>query len=62
MNKGKSAASLCRMVVMRFPDMLCEFYFVKNCKIINNPATTEVKEIFAQIWNPQNLRKNFDNV
>jgi hypothetical protein len=52
MNKGKSAASLCRMVVMRFPDMLCEFYFVKNCKIINNPATTEVKEIFAQIWNP----------
>jgi hypothetical protein len=27
-----------------FPDMICNFYFVKNHKIANNSAATEARE------------------
>ncbi len=43
-NEGKSAASLCRQVAPRFPDMFCNFYLAKNHKIANNSTTTKAGE------------------
>ncbi len=43
-NEGKSAASFCRQVAALVPVKFCNFYFVKNHKIANNPATTEARE------------------
>jgi hypothetical protein len=43
-NEGISAASFCRQVAALFPDLLCNFYLVKNHKTANNSATTETRE------------------
>jgi len=43
--REESAASFCRQVAARVPDILCNFYLVKNHKIANNSATTEAREI-----------------
>jgi hypothetical protein len=43
-NEGKSAASFCHKVAAVFPDMVCNFYFVKNKKIGKNSTTTKARE------------------
>jgi hypothetical protein len=43
-NEGKSAASFCHLVAAWVPDMLCNFYLVKNHKITNNSKRTEAGE------------------
>jgi hypothetical protein len=43
-NEGESAASFCHQLAALFPDMLCNFYLVKNHKIANNLITTKAKE------------------
>ncbi len=43
-NEGISVASFCRQVAAWFPDMLCNFYLVKNHKIDKNLTTTEARE------------------
>jgi len=43
-NEGISAASFCRQVAAWFPDMLCNFYFMKNYKIDKNSTATEAGE------------------
>ncbi len=50
-NLDKSAASLCRNVAARFPDVYCNFYLLKNPKIDNNLATTEAREKKPHICN-----------
>jgi hypothetical protein len=40
--RGKSAASYCRQVAARFPDMFRNFYIVKNHKIDKNVTSTKV--------------------
>jgi hypothetical protein len=35
-NEGKTAASFCHQVTALVPDMLCNFYLVKNHKIAKN--------------------------
>ncbi len=49
LNEGKSAASFCCHVAALVPDMLCNFYIVKNHKIADNSATTEPREKQAHI-------------
>jgi hypothetical protein len=44
-NEGKSAASFCCQVAALVPDMFCNFYFVKNHKIVKNTTTTKAREI-----------------
>jgi hypothetical protein len=45
LNEGKSAASFCHQVAVAwFPDMFCNFYFVKNHKIDKNSTTTKATE------------------
>ncbi len=39
-NEGKSDPSFCLQVAALVPDMVCNFYLVKNHKIPNNSATT----------------------
>jgi len=39
-----SAASFCCQVAALVPNMLCNFYLVKNHKIASNSATTEARE------------------
>jgi hypothetical protein len=39
-NEGKSAASYCHHVAAWIPDILCNFYFVKNHKFANKKSTT----------------------
>ncbi len=43
-NDEKSAASFCHQVASLVPDMLYNFYLVKNHKIANKSATTEARE------------------
>ena len=43
-NEGISAASFCHQVAALVPDMVCNFYLVKNHKIANNSATIEARE------------------
>jgi hypothetical protein len=43
-NEGKSAASLCHQVAALVPTSFSNFYFVKNCTIADNSATTEDRE------------------
>jgi hypothetical protein len=43
-NEGKSAASFCRQVAARFPDMFCNFYLMENHKIAKNSTTTEARK------------------
>jgi hypothetical protein len=43
-NEGKSADSFCRQVSAWFPDLICNFYLVKNCKIVQNLTTTQARE------------------
>jgi hypothetical protein len=40
LNKNKSAASFCCQVAAWIPDMFCDFYLVKNQKIVTNDSTT----------------------
>jgi len=40
-NEGKSAASFYHWVVAWFPYMFCNFYLVKNHKIVKNSTTTK---------------------
>jgi len=43
--RGKSTASFCRLVAAAwFPDMFCNFYLVKNHKIIKSSTTTKARE------------------
>ncbi len=39
-----SAASFCCQVAALVPDMYCNFYLVKNHKIVNNSVTTEARQ------------------
>jgi hypothetical protein len=43
-NWGKSAASFCHQVAESFPDMLHNFYLVKNHKIAKNSTTAKGRE------------------
>jgi hypothetical protein len=43
-NEGKSGASFCHQIAALVPDRFCNFYLVKNHKIVNNLATTEARE------------------
>ncbi len=52
----KSVASFCHQVAAHVPDILCNFYSVKNHKISNTPTTTKAIKL-AHFWNPQNFRK-----
>jgi hypothetical protein len=40
----QSAASFCRQVAARVPDMFCSFYLAKNHEIAYNSATTKARE------------------
>ncbi len=42
--EGKSGASFCRQTASWVPDMFCNFYFVKNHKIVKNSTTTKAIE------------------
>ncbi len=44
LNWDKSAASVCCQVAAWVTDIFCEFYLVKNCKIIYNLSTTELRK------------------
>jgi hypothetical protein len=33
-----------------FPDIFCNFYFVKNHKIAKNSTTTKVTEKISSVW------------
>ncbi len=41
--EGKSVASFCHQVAAWVPDMFCNFYFVKNHKIVKNSRTTKAR-------------------
>ncbi len=43
-NEGKSAASICRQVAAWVPEMFCNFYFVKNDKIVYNSTAIKARE------------------
>ncbi len=43
-NEGKSAPSFCHQVAAWFPDMVRNFYLVKNHKIANNSTITKAGE------------------
>jgi hypothetical protein len=43
-NEGKSSASFCHQMAALVIAMLCNFYLVKNHKIVQNSATTEARE------------------
>jgi hypothetical protein len=43
-NEGKSAASFCHQLAAWFPDMLCNFYLLKNHKIANNSTTNNANK------------------
>jgi hypothetical protein len=43
-NEGISAASFCLQVAALFPDMFCNFYFVKNHEIAKNSTATKARE------------------
>jgi hypothetical protein len=44
---GISAASFCCQVAAWFPDMFCNYYLVKNQKIVKNSTTTKTREKFS---------------
>ncbi len=48
-NEEGSAASFCHQLAALFPDMFCNFYFVKNHKIAKNSATIK-DEIFLEFY------------
>jgi hypothetical protein len=43
-SQTKTAAIFCYQVAAWIPDMFCNFYLVKNCKIASNSTTTEARE------------------
>jgi hypothetical protein len=43
-NEGESDVSFCHQEAALVPDMFCNFYLVKNLKIVYNLATTEARE------------------
>jgi hypothetical protein len=43
-NEEKSAASFCHQVAAWVLDMFCNFYIVKNHKIVNNTTTVKARE------------------
>jgi hypothetical protein len=43
-NEEKSAASFSSQVAPLFPDMFCDFYFVKNPEIAKNSTTAKARE------------------
>ncbi len=43
-NQDKSATRFCCQVAAWVPDMFFKIYFVKNCKIDHNSATTKTRE------------------
>ncbi len=47
--EGKSTASFCRQVAAWFPDMFCNFYFVKNHKIAKNSTITKARKISTNL-------------
>ncbi len=42
-NDGKSAAIFCRQVAAWFPNILCNFYLVKNEKIAKSSTNTKAR-------------------
>jgi hypothetical protein len=44
LNEGNSAASFCHQLAAWVPDMLCNFYLVKNHKIAKNSKTTNARK------------------
>jgi hypothetical protein len=56
-NEWKSAARFCHRVAAWFPDMFCNFYFVKNHKVLKNSITSEAREQNKlRFFNPCNFR------
>jgi hypothetical protein len=43
-NDGRSAAIFCRQVAALFPDMIRNFYLMKNHKIAKNSTATKARE------------------
>jgi hypothetical protein len=43
-NEGKSAATFCLQVAAWVSEMFCNFYLVKNHKIVQNSTTTKASE------------------
>ncbi len=43
-NQDKSAGKFCHQLAAWVPDMFWNFYLLKNCKMVNNSATTEALE------------------
>ncbi len=43
------------------PDMFCNFYVVKNHKIVNNSATTETREKVITYLESLQFKKLFEN-
>ncbi len=43
-NEDRPVARLCCQVAAQIPDILCNFYLVKNHKIANYSAITEARE------------------
>ncbi len=54
-NEGKSAVSFCYLVAACVSDLFCNFYFVKNHKIVSNSATANTRENVSTDWTPQNF-------
>ncbi len=42
-NEGKSAAIFCYQVAALVPDIFCDFYIMKNHKIVKNSAITKAR-------------------
>jgi hypothetical protein len=49
-NWDKSRANICHQVVAWVPDVFCNFYLVKNCRIENNSTTTNAREQIITDW------------
>jgi hypothetical protein len=52
LNQGKYVASIYCQVPAWFPDMLRNFYLVKNHKIAKIPTTTKAREKISADMNP----------
>jgi hypothetical protein len=48
-NEGKFTASFCRQVAAWLPDVFCNFYLMKNHKIVKNSTTTKAKEKISTV-------------
>ncbi len=59
-NEGKSPSSFSHQGAAWFPDMFCNFYLVKNCKIAKNSTTSKAREKICTDFVSLEFFKNFD--